>query len=52
MAHGGYAVVGFAGLCDDWAVLAHRHAAKFVDQDLLAVETVPALLEQDRPRRG
>src|SRR5205823_6333283 len=40
------------GLSDYVSVVEHVHAAELVDDDLLAVESVAALLEENRPGRA
>ena len=46
-ADAGDAGIALARLADRLAVLAHAHRAELVDEDLLAVEAVAALLEDD-----
>src|SRR5882762_4929035 len=48
----GYAPVVARGLLDDISIFEHGHRAELVDDDLLAVESVAALLEQRRPGRA
>src|SRR3569833_2108235 len=47
-----YTVVRLRGLGNHGAVLTDRHAAKLVDDDFLAVQTVTALLEENRSTRS
>src|SRR5581483_1937781 len=47
-AEGRDARIVLGGLAHDVAVLGHRHGAELVDHDLAAIDTVAALLEEDR----
>src|ERR1035441_3440142 len=51
-ANPGKSPIPFLGLRYGRTILAHRHAAEFVDDDLLAMQPIAALLEQDGTGRG